>query len=103
MNYEKFNNLIASLKEDPEREKHMNLLADAFYENIQRDDVEFGGLGLDSKRPFGNSDVERDLAEIIGLDLPDEKDEFNEISRYLYSLYDDLGLFLQYKWICYNL
>lgn len=37
--------MLKSFKDDPERQVHMRLLADAFFENIQRDDVEFGGWG----------------------------------------------------------
>ncbi|KKM26481.1 hypothetical protein LCGC14_1584240, partial [marine sediment metagenome] len=37
-------------------------------ENLTVDDsCEFGSIGLDCKRPFGNSQVEKDMFEIIGL------------------------------------
>jgi len=42
-------------------------LASAFFENLQFDDrCEYGSLGTDCKRPFGNSSVEADILKIIG-------------------------------------
>lgn len=41
-------------------------LADAFFDNLIINKCEFGGIGLDGKRPFGNGDVEADMLEIIG-------------------------------------
>lgn len=42
-------------------------LADAFFDNILYDaHCEYGSIGVDCKRPFGNSDVEADVLEIIG-------------------------------------
>lgn len=40
-------------------------LADAFFDNLIIDNCEYGGIGLDSKRPFGNSDVEADILELL--------------------------------------
>jgi len=41
-------------------------LGDAFFENLEIDtDCEFGSIGLNPKRPFGNSDVEDDILEIV--------------------------------------
>ncbi len=48
-------------------EQDLDKLADAFFDNLMIDDCEFGGIGLDSKRPFGNSDVETDMCKIIGM------------------------------------
>lgn len=48
--------------------KDLARLADAFFENLIVDkSCEFGSVGLDCKRPFGNSSVEQDMFEIIGL------------------------------------
>jgi hypothetical protein len=44
----------------------LNALAKEFYDRLQIDDCEYGGIGLDSKRPFGNSDADADILEIIG-------------------------------------
>jgi len=66
-------------------EKHLALLADAFYENLRIDNCEFGGIGLDCKRPFGNSNVEYDILEIIGIDPTIEnEEEWEAYARYLY-------------------
>ena len=98
--------LLEDLDRDPNRTKHMNLLADAFFDELQRDNTEFGGWGVDSKRPFGNSFVEPDIAEICGFDRDDIYDDDGEIdeglAEYLRSLYDDLGLYLRYKWLQYK-
>lgn len=40
-------------------------LSAAFFKNLRIDNYEFGGIGIDSKRPFGNSDVKDDILEII--------------------------------------
>jgi hypothetical protein len=93
--------LIKILKENPGREKDLKLLANAFFNNLDRYNCEYGGWGVDDKRPFGNSFVEGDIAEIIGLELVDEDDDSEEHEdqiRYLNSLYDDLGPYLKYKW-----
>lgn len=48
-------------------ENHLKLLADAFFSNMAYDPAcEYGSIGVDCKRPFGNSDVEGDVLEIIG-------------------------------------
>lgn len=42
-------------------------LADAFFQNLAYDPhCEYGSIGVDCKRPFGNSDVNADILEIIG-------------------------------------
>jgi len=51
------------LKPNPE---DMMKLEKAFFDNLIRSNIEYGGIGLDPKRPFGNSDVEGDILEIIG-------------------------------------
>lgn len=48
-----------------QQEKDLAKLADAFFDNLMIDNVEYGGVGLDSKRPFGNSDVEGDILELL--------------------------------------
>ena len=51
-----------------ERNEKLDLekLANAFFEELHIVNCEYGGIGLDSKRPFGNSSVENDMLEIIG-------------------------------------
>lgn len=85
---------------DRNRDKDMANLADAFYDNLQREAYcEYGGWGLDDKRPFGSSYVLGDIAEIIGLQLPDEEGTARyEAEVYCHGLYDDLGAYLKMKW-----
>jgi hypothetical protein len=44
----------------------VHILAAAFFDGLHIDDCEYGGIGLDPKRPFGNSDVDGDILEMIG-------------------------------------
>ena len=44
------------------KESHLKLLKEL---NISWDGCEFGGPCVDPKRPFGNSDVYKDMAEIL--------------------------------------
>lgn len=96
--------MFEEFKEDPERRDHMEALADAFFENLERDNCEYGAWGVDSKRPFGNSAVEPDIADIIGLgrtwvyDDGDNGDYDEDKASYLNGLYDDLGPWLKYRW-----
>lgn len=77
---------------------HMDKLVEAFFENLERnEDTEFGGWGLDDKRPFGNSYVEGDIARIIGIEI-DHDDRDHENLRYVRDLYEDLGSYLKEKW-----
>jgi len=47
------------------REQHLKLLSRM---NVGWDDAEFGAPCIDPKRPYGNSSVINDLAEILGLE-----------------------------------
>lgn len=85
------------------KEQHLARLADAFFENIEYDgSAEFGSIGLDCKRPFGNSSVEYDIIEIIGL-----LEAYNSVGeehqraykRYARELYcNDLVPYLKRRW-----
>jgi hypothetical protein len=45
-------------------------LADAFFKNLAfYGSCEFGCIGLDCKRPFGNSNPEQDILNIIGWEI----------------------------------
>lgn len=48
---------------------HMEILEKAFFDNLQRDNCEYGAIGVDCKRPFGNSDVEADILEMLGIKM----------------------------------
>ena len=99
---ERIEEMLEDFGEDPERRDHLNALADAFFDNLQRDNCEYGAWGVDSKRPFGNSAVEPDIAEIIGFErewLYDKNGDYDEDNAsYLNRLYDDLGPWLKYRW-----
>lgn len=79
-------------------------LANAFYENLEITRWEYGGIGLDPKRPFGNSDVCNDILRIIGW-KPEEKEDGELIPserqyEYTHKLYHErLIPYLQGKWI----
>ena len=80
-------------------------LAIAFFKNLTVDDsCEFGSIGLDCKRPFGNSNVEHDMFEIIGLEpefrCPNCGDEWSE-EQYAYVrdlYYEKLVPFIRTKY-----
>lgn len=73
----------------------LQLLAQAFFDNLVMDNCEFGGIGVDSKRPFGNSFVEGDILEIIEWDPEDEDDGYSEKQlEYARDLY--LGKLIPY-------
>ena len=52
-------------------ETHIKLLRHA---SITRGSGEWGGWGLDDKRPFGNSDVVDDMAIILGVPIVETDD-----------------------------
>ncbi len=97
---EKLEELLESFEDNEERKAEMEKLADAFMDNLQREECEYGGWGVDSKRPFGNSNVTGDIADILDIELPEYgSDEYDEMRAYLDGLYSDLGVFLRYKWL----
>lgn len=101
-NYDKkLENLLEKFVEDPIRIIYMEKLADAFMDHLQRGEAEWGSWGQDDKRPFGNSSVEYDLAEILDLEMPshENKDDYEDMKYLLSDLYNDLGVFLRYKWL----
>lgn len=56
-------------------------------------DVEFGAPEIDPKRPYGNSDVTNDIAEILGLPIEEEMPE--ALVDYLHSLHKSMETALQ--------
>lgn len=82
-----------------ERKQHLFKLADAFFDNLQYDSVEYGGLGLDGKRPFGNSYVQGDILEIVGIEPLTDEEGYNRAQEdYADDLYGFLAEFLNEKW-----
>ena len=80
----------------------MQKLAKAFFDNLQRGRCEYGGIGLDDKRPFGNSDVEGDILEILGAEPEGDDGEgkcwSSEQYQYARQCYDQLIPYLQGKY-----
>lgn len=85
----------------------MMCLADKFIEGLERNQYGEGwGLGLDDKRPFGNSDVPRDILDIIGYDAKKcphcgeviPRDDGRDPTVYAETLYDELPAFVQEIW-----
>jgi len=56
-------------------DEHLRLLRRAY---VFWDETEFGAPGINAKRPYGNSDVYGDIAEILGLVHGDWQDEVEE-------------------------
>lgn len=87
-----------------DKEADLSKLADAFFDNLIFDNgCEYGSIGTDPKRPFGNSDVEGDVVEIIGAkpEGDDGEDECwsraqREYASALYS--DELIPYLGKQW-----
>jgi hypothetical protein len=84
------------------RDADMLILEIAFFQNLQRDNCEYGGIGVDCKRPFGNSDVEGDILEMLDIVKAgdDGEDECwsSEQRAYAAGLYDSLIPWLQKKY-----
>lgn len=53
-------------------EEHLKLLQRMY---VSWEDCEFGAPSIDCKRPYGNSDVYGDIAEILGIKSSDDEDE----------------------------
>ncbi|MHA2062845.1 MAG: hypothetical protein ACXABY_00450 [Candidatus Thorarchaeota archaeon] len=82
-----------------EREIDLENLAVAFYDNLSLLlDGEGWGIGVDSKRPFGNSHVESDIFRICNIE-PEGKNHFYtpDQMRYARDLWVDLPGFLRDK------
>jgi len=83
-----------------DRKADLSKLADAFFDHLERKQrCEYGGWGLDDKRPFGNSFVRGNILEIIGWKEEGEDDDWtDEQLQYAEALYDELGEFLRSEW-----
>ena len=82
-------------------ENHIKLLKNLY---IGWEDCEFGAPCIDCKRPFGNSDVFGDMAEILGIELADEEQNYELYENQIDSLrkgYKELQDCLQI--LCKNL
>ena len=86
------------------RTKDLKTLALAVLANLQRNhDCEYGSIGTDCKRPFGNSDVEGDILEIIG-ETPKGNDGEEECwssyqREYAAALYEAMPKFIYEQYV----
>jgi hypothetical protein len=81
-----------------QRHTDMLLLEIAFFRNLQRDSCEYGAIGVNCKRPFGNSDVEGDILEIIHAEMQGDDGWSSDQRKYAASLYDGLIDWLQKRY-----
>jgi len=87
-----------------QRTKHLEALTVAFFANLERHhDCEYGSIGLDCKRPFGNSDVEGDILEIIEMEMQGDDGDgpcwSSKQRDYAGELYDSLPNFIRSKYL----
>lgn len=59
-------------------EDHLKLLRSAY---VRWEDCEYGAPAIDCKRPYGNSSVELDIAEILGWDIDEDDDGMTQDQR----------------------
>lgn len=98
MSEDRTDEMLKAFKENPEIEEDLELLANEFYKNLDRDDCEWGAIGLDCKRPFGNSDMPSDVADICGVEKNYDKNGEWDNEDYCIYLYYMLPTCLRYKW-----
>lgn len=79
-------------------EEHVKLLQNMSWEYS---DCETGAPAVDCKRPYGNSYVPPDVAQILNVELPDEgndeayDDKVAEVMRFHYESHTALEIILQ--------
>jgi len=79
--------------------RDMERLEKAFFDNLYLNNHEYGGIGVDSKRPFGNRDVEGDILMIIGHPPEGRDKEWTDGQRkYAAALYRNLAPHLRRKY-----
>lgn len=79
--------------------RDMERLETAFFDNLYRNNDEYGGIGVDCKRPFGDSDVEGDILRIISAKPEGEGGCWSEGQReYAAALYRNLVPYLKRKY-----
>lgn len=86
-----------------DQDAHLFKLADAFFKHLIFDaGCEYGYVGLDTKRPFGNSSVEPDILRIIG--IPEPEDGYTEDQeQYARNLYcEKLIPYLKRAWAAHK-
>jgi hypothetical protein len=77
-------------------EEHIKLLRAAY---VDWRECEFGAPAIDCKRPYGNSSVELDIADILGYEYDYEDEDIEELNSYLrevhYGTHQALQIFLK--------
>ena len=74
-------------------EEHIKLIKRAY---TGWNDCEFTSPGMNCKRPFGNSDVFMDMAEILGISPINDYGEYSTKDiDYMLKLYEELEIVLQ--------
>lgn len=68
------------------KEEHLKLLCHA---HVGWNDCEEGAPEIDPKRPYGNSSVHYDVADILGIKLDDEADDFDEKRHEMLRLHNE--------------
>jgi len=76
-----------------DRKKDSHVIASAIVEGLYINNDEYGAWCIDCKRPFGNSDVEGDMIEMLGIDCKDE-----DAREYVSQLYKDAGDYIAERW-----
>lgn len=75
---------------------HLKLLKKAYWDH---NEMEYGAPWINPKRPYGNSDVEEDIAEILGWKLFEDRDGEVHLSKeqsdMAYKLHRELVLVIQ--------
>lgn len=79
-----------------DREADMMIIATAVIEGLSQDEGEGNGWGCDSKRPFGFSDVDGSLVEL--LKIPVDDSTCDDAREYVAELYLGIGDFIRAKW-----
>lgn len=80
------------------KSKDLLKLEREFFKNLT---FESGGICLDGKRPFGNSDIESDILDIIGAEPGGEDEDHYWSSKqrdYAWELYCELVPYLKKKY-----
>lgn len=81
------------------KEEHIKLIERMYWEYS---DCETGGPAVNGKRPYGNSYVPPDVAEILGVELSEDDDEkyeeqVKELMQYHYDSHIAIEIILQTK------
>ncbi len=75
-------------------EEHITLLRGSYVDR-ELSDIEYGAAQIDPKRPYGNSDVESDLAWILGVELVDGEHLRQEDRERIVKLHQETPTALQ--------